>query len=490
MSSSESAPAVSSGAEASASVAVVPSDARPSAQADADAPVDEIDKLPPRTVQFNGPDKIAVKALHAWVHLYPDDETPYLGYLRAGAIVDRSKHWVVRTMRCKEGWYEVLPRGYVCNGRRATLDLNDPVVVASWKPPRRGQPLPYYYVRPSGTRTYLYFKLPTEREQERTEGATLKTSAGARNPQLIPNVSVLGEPEPLPDFLLGGKPLSTPFGATKRLRYAVHEGRANPSAAFALLSVHQHGQRLFGLTTELDLVAIDRTTIVVPTQRHGGPIESLPAGIVHGGGAPRFVLDGDAIRRDGDFRPYQVVDLTGQTHRDLWQVRDGSYVRAGHFEVVEPRTSFPSFATEGRKWLDISIKQQVLVAYVGTTPVYLAQVSTGLGELADPAKSFATVRGSFTIVSKHVTATMSGSAQADSYEIADVPYVQYFHEGYALHAAFWHDNFGRVQSHGCVNLPPADAAWLFEWTDPPVPPEWHGANATEDQPGTVVHVRP
>ena len=109
--------------------------------------------------------------------------------------------------------------------------------------------------------------------------------------------------------------------------------------------------------------------------------------------------------------------------------------------------------------------------------------------MADPEKSFATVRGSFTIKSKHVTSTMTGSRQADDYELADVPYVQFFQEGYALHGTFWHDNFGRVQSHGCVNLTPTDAAWVFEFTDPPVPEDWHGVIAGDDTPRSVVNVR-
>jgi lipoprotein-anchoring transpeptidase ErfK/SrfK len=65
--------------------------------------------------------------------------------------------------------------------------------------------------------------------------------------------------------------------------------------------------------------------------------------------------------------------------------------------------------------------------------------------------------------------------------------VQYFHKGYALHGTYWHDEYGKVRSHGCVNLAPTDAAWIFEWTDPPVPPDWH-AVLNKDR-GTVVHVR-
>ena len=54
--------------------------------------------------------------------------------------------------------------------------------------------------------------------------------------------------------------------------------------------------------------------------------------------------------------------------------------------------------------------------------------------------------------------------------------------------AYWHDEFGKVRSHGCVNLAPKDAAWLFEWTDPSVPVTWHGVLNKER--GTVVYIHP
>jgi hypothetical protein len=77
--------------------------------------------------------------------------------------------------------------------------------------------------------------------------------------------------------------------------------------------------------------------------------------------------------------------------------------------------------------------------------------------------------------------------KADS-SLLDVPFVQYFHQGYALHGTYWHDEYGRVRSHGCINLAPIDAAWLFEWTDPPVPPHWH--HVINRERGTVVYIHP
>src|SRR6185295_1464622 len=76
-----------------------------------------------------------------------------------------------------------------------------------------------------------------------------------------------------------------------------------------------------------------------------------------------------------------------------------------------------------------------------------------------------------------------------TFELRDVPYVEYFSSGYALHAAYWHDVFGTARSHGCINLSPIDAHHLFLWTDPPVPENWHGVFTTKDTPtGTLVYV--
>jgi len=52
-----------------------------------------------------------------------------------------------------------------------------------------------------------------------------------------------------------------------------------------------------------------------------------------------------------------------------------------------------------------------------------------------------------------------------------VPFVMYFQLAYALHGAFWHDGFGRPRSHGCVNLAPEDARWIFRWSDPQLQPQ-------------------
>jgi hypothetical protein len=74
-----------------------------------------------------------------------------------------------------------------------------------------------------------------------------------------------------------------------------------------------------------------------------------------------------------------------------------------------------------------------------------------------------------------------------TFALHDVPYIQYFASGYALHAAYWHDVFGTPRSHGCVNLSPIDAHRVFFWTDPPVPEGWHAVNSNDETgEGTTV----
>jgi lipoprotein-anchoring transpeptidase ErfK/SrfK len=76
---------------------------------------------------------------------------------------------------------------------------------------------------------------------------------------------------------------------------------------------------------------------------------------------------------------------------------------------------------------------------------------------------------------------------ATGFELRDVPWIEYFASGYALHGAYWHDSFGIPRSHGCVNLSPVDARVVFLWTDPPVPSGWQGINVgSEMGEGTAV----
>ncbi len=132
-----------------------------------------------------------------------------------------------------------------------------------------------------------------------------------------------------------------------------------------------------------------------------------------------------------------------------------------------------------RKWIEVSIGHQKLVAYEDGKPVFEALVSTGVAR-------YPTVTGRFRIYLKLLYTDMSGPG----YYLRNVPYVMYFYRGYALHGTYWHNNFGRPMSHGCVNLRVEDARWLFYWTDPPVPPGVNAVYSSPENPGTLIIIYP
>ena len=182
---------------------------------------------------------------------------------------------------------------------------------------------------------------------------------------------------------------------------------------------------------------------------------------------------------------YEEMKTGGFTYLPTF---DGKWVRANEVNKAE-QVAPPADLKPGEKWIDVSVKQETLVAYEGDKPVFATLISAGK-DGTNVKGDFATVQGSFRIREKHVAATMDGDTSGELYSIDDVPYIEYFHSSYALHGAFWHSEFGKVRSHGCVNLSPADAKRVFMWTEPQLPTGWHAVWASESNPGTRVITRP
>lgn len=450
------------------------------------------DNLPFMTTS-DGLEKLASIAWRTWIYTDTGPARTRYGYLRAGSVVPARGPKLVNA-GCEGGWLRINPRGFVCLGLGATLDLAHPVVVATQVRPVRRAGLPYHYAMADGVPPLLYFRLPSAEQMSESEGGDITVRAEsfrerARHAGLLEDLGEIGAP---PAFLQGGAKLEKPYGVEQPLRYQTHAGPAAADSGFALLQAFEWEKRLFGLSSELDLIALDRTKLVRESKFRGIELaesESLPAGFAKSYAERYALLESGAFVPRAALAPREGVKLTGQRKREFLETQEGSWVLAAALRQLMPRESFPSFATGERKWLDISIKQQSLVAYVGKKPVYATLISSGRGGLGDPEETQATPRGTFMIYQKELTSTMDGDEdEGDSYSLRDVPFVQYFHKGFALHGTYWHDEFGQLRSHGCVNLSPIDAAWLFEWTDPSLPPDWHGV-INKDR-GTVVYIHP
>jgi len=126
----------------------------------------------------------------------------------------------------------------------------------------------------------------------------------------------------------------------------------------------------------------------------------------------------------------------------------------------------PEGVAPGAKWIEVDLFEQTIAAYEGERMVYATLTSSGRTGTSTPP-------GLYTLWAKILEGKMSSPDVDDGdpayYYIEDVPWTLYFHEGYSIHAAFWHDAFGFTRSHGCVNLAPRDALWFFSWADPYTP---------------------
>jgi hypothetical protein len=218
----------------------------------------------------------------------------------------------------------------------------------------------------------------------------------------------------------------------------------------------------------------------------------LPIGFLLSSKYPAYRLNKRGkLRRDskpGYHHVFAVADEVEIGGKRYYVDPEGLHYRVGHCRHIAVAER-PKKVAEGDKWIDVDLSQQSLVAYEGDTPVYATLISSGKVS-PDPDADFATPTGTFRIRSKHLTATMDGDHAVDGpYSIEDVPYVMYFQLAYAFHSAFWHNTFGRPRSHGCINLAPEDARWLFNWSTPQLPTGWHGVYPEEEKDGTFLRIR-
>lgn len=149
----------------------------------------------------------------------------------------------------------------------------------------------------------------------------------------------------------------------------------------------------------------------------------------------------------------------------------------------------PADVAPGERWVDVDLASQTVVAYEGTTPVFATLASSGKGAQGSDT---ATPRGTHRLWVKLASTDMGNVEREDvdqHYSIEDVPLVQFFDHAVGLHGAFWHREFGRVRSHGCVNLAPLDAVRLFDFTWPHLPRGWTAVFPTVLEKGSLVRVR-
>lgn len=189
---------------------------------------------------------------------------------------------------------------------------------------------------------------------------------------------------------------------------------------------------------------------------------------------PEYVCGGKgSILGSGDF-------VTGE--QLAWFMNEKISPLAQVLPNPQPESVVLGVSSE-EKWIDVDLDTQTLRAMEGDKEIMKFLISSG--------KWAPTPTGEYRIWIKLRYTKMSGGDKAKNtyYYLPNVPFVMYFYQGFGLHGAYWHNNFGHPMSHGCVNMAIPDAEKIFYWVGPILPEGVSMIKSTEDNPGTrvVVH---
>lgn len=397
----------------------------------------------------SGP-RVYARTRYVWIRPEPDASKQWIGYLWTGGSVALKSAKPVYGPGCME-WYAIEPRGYVCvDGNRATLDANDPVYRAVLPyAPNLESPWPHQYGESLGltseaalSGTPIDFPtLPLAIHEPRNQLHRRSTVAYSRE------VSVSGH-----DFLLSAdyqwlpKASVTPYPVVKFQGLKLGQDATLPLAFFKAKDRPAYTRTANG-EFSLALETFARLSFVELSAEH----EQV--------GKDRFLRTkrGELWLKESDAVLPIPQPLTP------WGAAVGAEDHTGN-------------APKGRAtWLEVAVNAGYLIAYEGTKPVFTTLISPGRGGFAkpgeDPIEHALTPTGTFPVSGKFATATMEAPGELIH---SDVPWTQNFSGPHALHTAYWHDSWGEFKSGGCVNLSPIDGRTLFEFTEPALPPGWHG----------------
>ena len=172
--------------------------------------------------------------------------------------------------------------------------------------------------------------------------------------------------------------------------------------------------------------------------------------------------------------------LKNEEDGHFWMKKEAAALKIEDIRVAFlPPPPPPEIQGEDEPWVDVDLKNRVLFAMRGKSLVRVFLVSA-----ADE-----TPTGVHRVYWKLVNQTFDRQRDREAYFLEAVPFILYFKDAYALHGAYWHDEFGVIQTHGCVNLAPADARWLFNFLGPALPDGYVSIRATASTPGSVIRLR-
>ncbi|MFO0550505.1 MAG: L,D-transpeptidase [Polyangiaceae bacterium] len=444
-------------------------------------------------------ERVFAKARFTWIRKSPNPDAEWIGYLTLGeSVAIRAGVRESAGGTSCERWVPVVPRGWVCVGRDATLDANDETFkILEERVANRASPWPFEYARSLGAARYR--GLPTLAEQKAKEGNIDKLREKVEKARSLTEPAAIKAIDPrLVDATLG----LTHNPAPPRFEppFSVMESDENLELGSTIAYSYEfdHDDRAWLLSWDHAVIPAVRTTKYPRSAFHGVELDDevdLPLAFSKKHGAKRYIdMDGRLVPTMTPFEGQSLVELEPGTREQdgetyLPTEETGVYVAAKDVVIVAPLGVPPQLPEDGRRtWVEVSTVGGWLVAYEGARPVFATLISAGRAAMKPDGTmvpSSSTPTGTYTVHSKLVTTTMRSENRPNAIH-AEVMYTQVFFDDYALHGAYWHDDWGNRRSAGCVNLSPMDSKWLFEWSEPRVPTNWHAKKVEGGEPATVV----
>jgi len=414
---------------------------------------------------------------------------------------------------CPRGFYQVASGGYICS-HVGTTNQNDKDVKFRPNQPNTEQILPYLYVRNAHNGTPLYKSIPSREQTYKYEPylpgakdqAEKKKKAQEEDRKQMEKAGLS----------LGGAPGTDSKKPLWEREDDLHQvtldelrsdsddilaARMMKGFYVAVDKTFKWDGRTWYKTTKGLITPADRFWATDGSDFHGVDIDGkdiqLPVGWVVGvnKSAPSYDIDlsTNKVTPKGDKKRLEMVPLRYRYRKigdtEYFQMADGSWIRDRFVRMTTPGKR-PAEVGEAERWIDVDISEQTLVVFEGDRPIYATLISSGK-ESKVKDQDHSTPRGMWRVREKHLASTMDGDGTAAGdlpYSIEDVPYIMYFHKSYATHGAFWHRNYGIQMSHGCINLAPLDAKWVFFHADPALPEGFHGNWSSTERLGSMVVV--
>lgn len=433
------------------------------------------------------------------IRLKPVWNAPIIGLIRAGQSVPlKSTNEVTgyQSSPCKGGWYEVEPRGYVCVGKASRLHREDPrAIMAQEVLPDLSGDYPYK-VGTMAADSPLYTRIPTRAEQREHEKELAKHLKNLPEPHEVYGSIVRKKAG------IGPSKVFQEYAHFTRKQKLIAEEEAYQGRKIAWAKEFDAEGRTWLLTPDLTLVPKDKVYVGPQPKLRGVDLRKdkdfqLPLAYTWLGAVQKYEKDADGtvVETTSSWPRHAFVPVEGRQILNkgvvYWPTRDGHYVRHTDITVIKKRNHRPPGVGKNDKWIHVRITWGFLVAYEGDTPVFATAISPGADGVTARAGGHNTARGRHTVGWKLFSGDMDGYENRTAWAVDEVPYVAYYKDSYALHGAWWHDDFGRPKSHGCINMSPADARFVWDWMDPGMPEGWYAVTAMYPSvKGTVVDVGP